>query len=899
MRHALPLLLLLLSLLPAAPAFPATPALRVSAEPGGLRISWKAPGGLSTAQLGLDSWATLDRGGLRLPVALIAIQLPLNGDPTPQISDQAADLAAGEVARSITVSNGPAEPLPSVPLFVLRDALLRGQRLVTLALSPLVAQPSGLRQLTQLEAFVPGARLAGPPQSLGDQPFVQQASPPDLRAARAPIALHIEAAGIQQVSAADLAAAGLDLASLESARLQLYRGAAPVQIAISDTGGFSGFQFYAPAPGDRWNAADTYWLTVEDGAGTRMATRTVGASCAAPSPQALQVGSWREPTLYESRLPGPSGDHWYSRALQAIIPEPDIPAQPVSITLTLTPSLPLAAGPSQLTLRGAALYATLHRLEARAVGALISTSWTARGDFAKPLNFPGGLTALQLDLLPNPDLDRVFFDTLAYTMPAQLNFGGQGAAFNALPDTACYSLAGTASSAELFDISDVTTPIKLVGWGAILADDGPGRAYVLSGPGTLHRPLLSARSLTDLATPRAANALYIAPAAFLPALEPLLAHRRSGGYAVEAIAVEAIYDGWAGGQRSPNAIRAFLRYAAATWSTTPHAVTLVGDGTSDPRNYFGYGTITHIPPYLAQVDPFLGEVACDACYAQLDGASPLDDLLPDLLIGRLPVKNVAELSSLVGKIIGYETSVDRRAWRSKIVYVADNTDSGGDFAAAADASAAGLPTGIRLGRVYYDPQAPAEQPWRTRDPLLARERTAMALSDGAAIVNYLGHGLYYQWAVTGPPLDPQLPTDRQNLLSLYDPDILRNPARLPIVLSMTCLTGAFAQPNTSGTTIDERLLLAQGGAVAVWSSAGASVAPGQQALLRGFYGGLWLAPPEREPLGELAMAGYLDLYRTSPCCDDMLRTFLLLGDPLTPARVVPGLHDLSLPMLLR
>jgi hypothetical protein len=900
MRHALTLLLLLLSLLPAAPAYPAAPALRVSAEPGGLRLSWQAPAGLAAAQLAGSTWASLDRGGLRLPVAMLALELPADANMAPQISALALGRAAAMLSSSPADLSGPAEPLPSAPLLVLRDAMLRGQRQLTLAFSPLLAEGGGLRQLTRFEAFLPGARLAGPPQPLSDQPFLADAAPPDPRAAQAPIALYVKAAGIQTVSAADLAAAGLDIASLDPSRLQLYRGAAPVQIAIDATGGFGGFKFYAPAAGDRWSATSTYWLTLEDGPNARMASRAVGASCAAPSAQAWQVGSWRAPTLYESRLAGPSGDYWYSRALQAVIPEPDLPAQPVSLTLTFTPSLPLAAGPSALLLRGAALYATLHRLEARAAGATIGLSWTARGNFAHALSFPSGLSALQLDLLPNPDLDRVFFDTLTYTMPALLDFGGQGATFTALADSACYSLASVAPSAELFDITNPSAPTLLAGWGAVLADDGPGRSYLLSGPGTLHRPQLSARSPIDLAAPRGADALYIAPAAFLTALEPLLAQRRAGGYAVQAIAVEAIYDGWGGGQRSPEAIREFLRYAAASWSPTPQALTLVGDGTSDPRNYFGYGTATHIPPYLAEVDPLLGQVACDACYAQLDGDSPLDDLLPDLLIGRLPVKSAAELSALVAKIIGYETSDDRRAWRAKIVYVADNTDGGGNFAAAADESAASLPAGLSVGRVYYDPAPESvEQPWRTRDPVLARERTAAAIADGAAIVNYLGHGLYYQWAVTGPPLDPQQPADRQNLLSLYDPDTLANPARLPIVLSMTCLTGAFAQPNVSGTTIDERLLLAQGGAIAVWSSAGASVAPGQQALLRGFYGGLALAPPERGPLGELVMAGLLDLYRTSPCCEDMLRTFLLLGDPLTPARIVPGLHELSLPMMMR
>jgi len=79
--------------------------------------------------------------------------------------------------------------------------------------------------------------------------------------------------------------------------------------------------------------------------------------------------------------------------------------------------------------------------------------------------------------------------------------------------------------------------------------------------------------------------------------------------------VQAIYDAWSFGQISPDAIRAFIRYAAATWNRAPTVVTLVGDGTSDPLNYTKRDNISFIPPYLAMVDPWIGETACETCYA--------------------------------------------------------------------------------------------------------------------------------------------------------------------------------------------------------------------------------------------------------------------------------------------
>jgi hypothetical protein len=126
------------------------------------------------------------------------------------------------------------------------------------------------------------------------------------------------------------------------------------------------------------------------------------------------------------------------------------------------------------------------------------------------------------------------------------------------------------------------------------------------------------------------------------------------------------------------------------------------------------------------------------------------------------------------------------------------------------------------------------------------------------------------------------------LLGLYDADDLINTGEPFVLLEMTCLTAAFQTPAYSGTTIDERLLLAPGGAVAVWGSAGLGVAHGHDALQHGFHSALWSAAPMTAPIGALTAAGYLDLFTSGGCCQDALRTFALLGDPLTAARVRPA-----------
>ncbi len=421
-------------------------------------------------------------------------------------------------------------------------------------------------------------------------------------------------------------------------------------------------------------------------------------------------------------------------------------------------------------------------------------------------------------------------------------------------------------------------------------------AAVSSPRPTVERPTVITHTPADRSAAVTADALYIGPAQFLPGLEPLLAQRRAQGYSVAAVDVAAIYDGWGGGQVSPSAIRNFLRYVMGEGGNL-RAVTLVGDATSDPLNYGGHNNPNFVPPYLAMVDKFIGETACESCYAQLDGDDPVSDPLPDLWLGRLPVKSAGELEAVVQKIVGYEQNGITPAAASRLIYVADNfrnadgtLDGAGDFAFAAEQSIALQPASAALERIYYDP-APvtSQQPWHEADARAAYEKTVAALKGGAGFVNYIGHAHYWQWASTDLNADPSY------LFGLYDVDSLNNRDALFILLAMTCLTGAFQTPSFSGTTIDERFLLhPDGGSVAVWAPTGFGVAYGHDRLQVGFY----RADRQNtaQPVGALVEAGYTTLFTQAGCCQEALHTYALLGDPLTVPQVRYGLQ---LPLVIK
>ncbi|MGC8952800.1 C25 family cysteine peptidase [Chloroflexus sp.] len=778
--------------------------------------------------------------------------------------------------------------IPQSPLRLVSEGYQRGVRMALYEITPRYLAGTEPRQVLSLTAFIAGASLTPPttrpsPQLAG-VPF------PDPLAARQAWTIDVAEEGIQQLDAAVLRDLGLDVQSVPLNRLRLQRNGQvlPLDPVVSGST-ITALRFYAPPPGDRWSTTDRYWLTVEAESTTLMSARAAQIQTG-DQPAAISIsGIWPSdsPTIYESTLPGFDGDHFFSRQLDTVA------GSPISTTVTFATALPLATtGSMSLTLELATLvkHNGNHRLRiSTATGWETTVTWNGAGSHRATVSLPSPTRELTLTLDPIIGIDRIYLDRIFFIAPAQASFSLAGAIFNGQAGRFAYPITGVSTGTAVYDITDPLQPVRLTFSGSSFADDSPiPRRYLVTGTTTLHAPTIARHQPIDLATPRAARAIYIAPRAFLSELDPLLAHRQEQGWSPIAIAVEDIYTGWSGGEPEPYAIRQFLRYAAATWATRPEAVILIGDGTSDPRNYLGRGWPNFIPPYLATVDPWLGETACETCFAQLDGDDPTGESFfqPDLWIGRLPVKSVTELRDLVNKLLTYEQS--RGVWQRHAVYLADNPDTSGDFAELLDEAVAYQPLHTSFRRVYYDPTGSTG---RIADAVLAREQAFTAFNQGAGLLVYAGHGLHFQWAFT------QIGTSDPFLLNVDNATDLRNAPAFPVVLSMTCLTGAFQHPSFRGTTIDEALVLNPlGGAIATWSSSGFGVAYGHRQLLLGFVAELWSAPSP-PLLGQLVAAGFTNLAMSGEA-PESLRTFLLLGDPLTPVVARP-LYRIDVPLVQR
>jgi hypothetical protein len=305
--------------------------------------------------------------------------------------------------------------------------------------------------------------------------------------------------------------------------------------------------------------------------------------------------------------------------------------------------------------------------------------------------------------------------------------------------------------------------------------------------------------------------------------------------AVSVVEIDDINDEFNFGHKSPQSIKDFLAYAKTVWKRQPRFAMLVGDASLDPKNYLGAGDFDFISTKL--IDTIFVEAASDDWLADLN-----NDGLPELAIGRLPVRTAQQAAALAAKISIYESSSPLQ----EMLHVTDSNE-GFNFEAAHEQLRELVPSSLRLNEIK-----------RGRvDHETARRELIESVNRGQKIVNYAGHGSVDLW--------------RGNLLTIEDVKSFENKQRLSIFVMMTCLNGYFHDPVQD--SLAETLIKADGGAVAVWASSGLTLPDGQAAMNQGIYR-LIFAGGSSLTLGEAAKNAKAVIGDI-----DVRRTWILFGDP--------------------
>jgi hypothetical protein len=687
--------------------------------------------------------------------------------------------------------------------------------------------------------------------------------------------------GIYRVTYADLLAKGVPVGNpgLTPATFRLLIGGVETAILVRD-GGDGTFDsgdellFFGQKNSSRYTNTNIYWLTWGGANGLRILDQDGTPGVATSQTSFLATVRAENNLLYWSNPPGSlNPDLWYWDLLTAT-------SASISKNYALhLPHVSASAAPATTaTVRGSLQgYSASpeHHAKIYFNGTLIQDSiWPARGELTFEVSVPhtallenntikveclldGGITLNYL--LVNWFEVEYQRDDAADSGVARFN-GDQAGLWK-------YQVPGFSNiPAEIWNITQPLAPQRIINptfAGNILTfqqDTALPPDYLAVETGSLLAPdtITAVQSAGLRSTTNGADYILISHPDFLSAVQPLAAYHTNQGLRVQVVNVQDIYNEFGAGTLDPDAIRNFLAYAYANWARpAPSFVLLVGDGNYDFKNFKGTNELNYVPPYLASIDPWLGEVAADNLYVAFDSANKL----PNMALGRLPVKTPAEATTVVQKILNYPKNLSA-AWDQKILLAADIPDNAGNFSADADAFASQLPSRISVDKVYLPVGV------SSADVNLARQAVLDRINAGRLIVHYTGHSSAFSWSA-------------KDLLGKQSISSLTNLTRLPFVLSMTCFVGIYITPSSASfdnSGFDEALVrAANGGAIATWSPTGEGTSANHAVLDTGFIQAVF-----KNHLSEIGLstnqAKYY-LYANTYGKHELLNTYLLLGDP--------------------
>ena len=313
--------------------------------------------------------------------------------------------------------------------------------------------------------------------------------------------------------------------------------------------------------------------------------------------------------------------------------------------------------------------------------------------------------------------------------------------------------------------------------------------------------------------------------------QDLLQWRRERGYVVYTATTSQTGS-------SSSSIKNYIQDAYDDWSPRPEFVTLIGDDG---------GSYSDIPTFFENWSGYNGEG--DHPYSQLEG----NDIMGDVFLGRISVRNTNELNVISNKIVHYE----------KATYIGSTgTDWYEGAALIGDPSSSGVSCIITNESIDETLTAYGFEDIRSKYSGSFGSWMQNELASGVAYFNYRGY-----WGVSG--------FGNGNI------DAANNGWKLPFATVITCGTGSFASDNAC---LSEYFLRAgtvstPKGAIAAVSTATLGTHTAfNNAVDLGIYWGLF--PRNAETVGSGLHHGKLHLYLTYP------------GDPNNRVSIFTHWHSL-------
>ena len=670
------------------------------------------------------------------------------------------------------------------------------------------------------------------------------------------LSLEVDQTGLYRVGYEALRRAGLDLAGVRTDRIRLSSRGKVVPIRVISKGVFgpgSSIEFYGEALDTLYTDTNIYTLQV-----SREGSPPVAVDTKAPSKKTRLPLAYAEtlvvdnPKAYANYAPG--GDAWYDTSMLVYttpkswdfpfevdgLADPNAAARLELVVWGVTDWPQSPDHHLRVSLNGIPLADELFDgLVEQPLNLNLPAGTLREGSNTLTLSLPGD-TGVQWDMI-NLDRFSLTYRRVFAARDGKLNFTARGKAFKVtgLPgrNVVVYRLGADGP----VRLAKVAVRAEGGAYSATFAGTGKLDTYLVTVVGRMNVPRLEALPVreTDLKGP--ARFLIISHPDFIPGLDPLVQARRSEGLSVRVVDVNDLYARYTYGIFDPQAIKTYIAYAHVNLGT--EYVLLVGGDTYDYHDYLGRGSISFIPSLYATTGDIAKFVPADPLYADVDG-----DNLPDLAIGRFPVRTAAELDLIVQKTLAYAA----KDYGRTAVFASDQHDGTVSFKKTSERLAAGMPDGWTVESLHLDDLGVAT----------ARTELLEAMNRGTALVTFTGHSGPVAWTFSG-------------LFNTQYASGLTNVGRPFVAVQWGCWNTYYVDP-VNNYLVQSLLFAGDKGAVAALGASTLTESD-SEALL----GGL-LTPKLAAPgmtLGQALQDAKSELAQSHPEMLDVLLGWTLMGDP--------------------
>lgn len=297
--------------------------------------------------------------------------------------------------------------------------------------------------------------------------------------------------------------------------------------------------------------------------------------------------------------------------------------------------------------------------------------------------------------------------------------------------------------------------------------------------------------------------LIVTPPFLLQPSLRLASHHRDRGLNVKVVTTDKIYEEFSSGKQDISAIRNFVRYIYENASTTANRIKylgIFGDTSVDYKNRLNNNN-NNVPSFhtllstntafsymsddfFGNMDPNEGTIGGENLDALGDRLTDIDRL--DIAVGRIVADNVVLANQMVDKIINYASRSSYGNWRNNFILISDDVDAQFEYEDLqlnldnlGDEISANKQF-VNVKKIHTDAFLQETSAGGNRYPTVLK--TIQNQTEvGSLIINYFGHGGEDGLA-------------KEFIYTKGVAENLRNPDRLPLIVTVTCEFTKFDDP---------------------------------------------------------------------------------------------------------